>query len=80
MKYVKGGNKTYSASWLYNKLMAAKTQAEIDHIKEESAPFMNDRALKYLNSNPDTEQYPGARVNLGPNIYMYQWSASSAVE
>ncbi len=82
LTYCKGGTKTYSATWLYDKLMFAKTQAEIDHIREESAPFMSDKALKYVNSLPDIEQYPAARVEVAwdKDIYMYQRSASSSVE
>jgi hypothetical protein len=45
------------------------------------APFMNEKALKYLNAADDTAQYPGARndVDFG-RIIMYQHSASLAVE
>jgi hypothetical protein len=73
LTYCKGGTKQYSATWLYDKLMFAKTQAEIDQIREESAPFMSDKALKYVNDLPDVEQYPAARVEVSPNydVYMY---------
>jgi hypothetical protein len=82
LTYCKGGTKTYSAAWLYDKLMFAKTKSEIEHIREESAQFMSDKALKYLNSLPDIEQYPAARVEVGrdKDIYMYRRSASSSVE
>jgi hypothetical protein len=42
--------------------MKAKTICEIEQIKHKHAPFMNDKALKYLNAVDDAEQYPGARV------------------
>ena len=82
LTYCKGGTKPYSATWLYDKLMFAKTKAEIEHIKKESAPFMSDRVLNYVNNLPDDEQYPAARVDVSGNydIYMYQRSASSSVE
>jgi hypothetical protein len=62
--------------------MFAKTKAEIEHIREESAQFMSDKALKYVNSLPDIEQYPAARVEVAPDkdIYMYRRSASSSAE
>ncbi len=59
-KYLKGGKKGYSGNWLYEKLMGAKTH----HIKEDSAQFMSNKALKYLNSIEDLEHYPAARCNV----------------
>lgn len=79
-KYLKGGSQMYSGKWLYEKLMRAKTRPEIEHIKEESAPYMSQKALNYLNSIEDTEQYPAARCAVQHGIYMYQRSSSSAVE
>jgi hypothetical protein len=80
-KYLKGGKKTYLGMWLYEKLSGAKTTADIERIKADSAPFMSNKALNYLNSLEDCEQYPGARCSKDPdNIFMYQRSASSAVE
>ena len=61
--------------------MKANTQCEIEQIKHKHAPFMNDKALKYLNAVDDAAQYPGARVDVDySRIIMYQRSASSAVE
>jgi hypothetical protein len=61
--------------------MKANTQCEIEQIKNKHAPFVNDKALKYLNAVGDTAQYPGARVDVEfGHIIMYQRSASSAVE
>jgi hypothetical protein len=79
-KYLKGGKKTYLGMWLYEKL-SGKTTADIEQIKEESAPFMSNKALNYLNFLEDCEQYPGAQCSQDPdNIFMYWCSASSAVE
>ncbi len=42
---------------------------------------MSAKDLRYLNSINDEEQYPGARCAMADKgIYMYQQSASSAVE
>ena len=41
---------------------------------------MLDKALKYLNSLNDHEQYPSVRVNMWEGIYMYQRSALSSVD
>jgi hypothetical protein len=62
--------------------MFAKTKAEIEHIREESAQFMSDKVLKYVNSLPDIEQYPAARVEVpsDKDIYMYRRAALSSVE
>jgi hypothetical protein len=59
--------------------MFAKTRAELEHI---SAQFMSDKALKYLTSLSDNEQYPAARVDVGrdKDIYMYRRSVSLSVE
>jgi hypothetical protein len=61
--------------------MKANTQCEIEQIKLKHAPFMNEKALKYLNAFNDAAQYPGARIDVdfGP-IIMYQHSASLAME
>ncbi len=61
--------------------MKANTHCEIDHIKHKHAPFMNEKALKYLNSVDDAAQYPGARIDVYyGRIIMNQHSASSAME
>jgi hypothetical protein len=61
--------------------MKANTLCEIEQIKHKHAPFVNDKALKYLNAVKDAAQYPGARVDADfGHIIMYQHSASSAVE
>jgi hypothetical protein len=81
LKFIMGGTQKYSCLWLYNKLMKAKTICEIEQIKHKHAPFMNDKALKYLNAVNDAAQYPGARVAVDySHIIMYQRSASSAME
>jgi hypothetical protein len=81
LKFVKGGSQKYSYLWLYNKLMKAKTTCEIEQIKHKHAPFVSDKALKYLNALKDAAQYPAARVALDYScIIMYQHSASLAVE
>ena len=67
---------------MFNKLVKAHTQAEIDHLKNKHFPLMNKKASKYLNTVNDIAQYPGARVEMegyGKN-FMYQHSASSSVE
>ncbi len=79
-KIVKGGNVKYSCLWLFNKLAKAHTQQEIDHIKQKHSRFVDNKALKYLNTLDDEEVYPGARCELGGRIFMYKRSASSAVE
>jgi hypothetical protein len=81
IKFVKGGSQKYSCLWLYNKLMKAKTTCEIEQIKQKHAPFVSDKALKYLNALEDAAQYPAVRVAFDySRIIMYQHSASSAVE
>ncbi len=61
--------------------MKANTKCEIDHLKQQHAPFMNVKALKYLNAVDDTVQYPGARLDIDCcHIIMYQRSASLAVK
>jgi hypothetical protein len=79
-KYCKGGKKAYSGSWLYDKLLGARTKDEVEKIKRETAQSMSDKTLNYINSLEDHEQYPGARCSQAENIYMYGRSASSSVE
>ncbi len=70
----------YSCLWLFNKLVKAHTKQEIKHIKHKHSRYVDKKALKYLNTLDKEEVYPGARCNLGGRIFMYQRSASSAVE
>jgi hypothetical protein len=80
-KFVRGGTQKYSCLWLCNKLIKAKTKCEIEQIKHKHAPFVNDKALKYLNEVGDAAQYPGTRGAVDySHIIMYQHSASLAVE
>ena len=61
--------------------MKAKTTCEIEQIKQKHAPFVNDKALKYLNAVNDAAQYPEARVAIDySHMIMYQCSASLAME
>ncbi len=70
----------YSCLWLFNKLVKAHTKQEIEHIKHKHSQYVNKKALKYLNTLDNKEVYPGARCDLSGRIFMYQRSASSAVE
>ncbi len=70
----------YSYLWLFNKLVKAHTKQETDHIKHKHSRFFDNKALKYLNTLDNKEVYPGARCELGGRIFMYQRSASLAVE
>jgi hypothetical protein len=78
--YVCGGTGQYSCIWMYNELMHANTVEELNEIKHQHSAHISDKALRYLNTLDDHEQYPCARVSMGEDIYMYQRSASSSVE
>lgn len=80
MKYVKGGNGTYSCRWMFKKLLKAHTVAEIEHLKNKHAVHIDDKAWKYLGTVNDEEVYPAARCNLSRTSCMYQRSASSSAE
>jgi hypothetical protein len=75
-----GGKMPYSAMWMYNKLVGARSVQLLDHYKMEHFPKMDNFDLTYLNSIPDTSQYPASRCAMGENIYMYRRSASSGAE
>ncbi len=75
-KFVRGGNGHYSCMWLYNLLLNAKTPAALDKIKFE----LQDNALRFIDSMNDYQQFPAARCAMGPDICMYQRTASSAVD
>jgi hypothetical protein len=78
--FVRGGTGVYSCLWMYNKLMHANTLEELNEIKHQHSAHVSDKALRYLNTINDLQQYPCARVNMGDDICMYQRSASSSVE
>jgi hypothetical protein len=74
------GKTQYSALWMYNKLMRCSTPAKIDSMRNMYIKHMSAKDLRYLNTIEDKAQYPGARCAMEEGIYMYQQSASSAVE
>jgi hypothetical protein len=74
------GKTQYSALWMYNKLMRCSTPAKIDSTRNMYVKHMSVKDLRYLNTIKDKAQYPGARCAMEEGIYMYQRSASSAVE
>ncbi len=59
-KFVKGGNGEYSYMWLYSLLLNAKTPAVIDKHRCDHAREMQENALRFLGSIPDTQQFPAA--------------------
>jgi hypothetical protein len=63
-----GGKMPYSAMWMYNKLVGARSVQLLDHYKMEHFPKMDNFDLTYLNSIPDTSQYPASRCAMGENI------------
>jgi hypothetical protein len=76
-----GSGKTqYSALWMYNKLMRCSTPAKIKSTRNMYVKHMSAKDLRYLNTIENEAQYPGARCAMEEGIYMYQQSASSAVE
>ncbi len=82
---VKGGKGVYSAYWYYNQLLGCGQADTIAKLQFEHARNMDDKALAYVNSVNDHQQYPAARVAHGARfegetIYMYQRSSSSTVE
>lgn len=76
----KGNKKTYSGSWLCDKLLGVKSQDNIDRIKRERAQYMTTKTLNYINFLEDYEQYPGVQCSQDPANLMYQHPASSTVE
>ena len=75
-----GGKMPYLAMWMYDKLVGARSVALLEHYKMEHFPKMDNFNLTYLNSIPDTSQYPASRCDMGENIYMYRRTASSGAE
>jgi len=74
------GNRIYSALWVYNRLVGCQTVEQIEREKTSSMPMMHVNVARYLNNLDDDEQYPAARCNKYPGIYMYHRSASAGAE
>ena len=79
-KIVKGGIGPNSCKWLFNKLMQATSVNELEQIKRDNVVNVSDKALKYLNSMEDLNQYLAARFAMEEGIYLYNCTASSSVE
>lgn len=66
---------------LFSKLVGAHSTNQIETFKYTNSPFVDDKALKYLNTIVNNnEQYPGVRCEMGKDIYMYQSTALSTTE
>ena len=76
----KSGTRVYSALWVYNRLLQCRTVAQLDKEKDKYFPLMHNNDLQYLNSLPDYSQYPAARCDMAPGVYMYHRTSSAAVE
>ncbi len=74
------GKTQYSALWMYSKLMHCTIPAMIESTRNMYIKHMSAKDLGYLNTIDDEAQYPWARCAMDEGIYMYQKSASSAVE
>lgn len=76
----KSGTRVYSALWVYNRLLQCRTVAQLDKEKDKYFPLMHQTDLQYLNTISDLSQYPAARCNVAPGVYMYHRTSSAAVE
>lgn len=66
--------------WMFQKLLHAKTLAEIVQKKAECYPHMEEEDKLYLDRIPDNEQYPAARCAMADTVIMYGRSSSQCVE
>ncbi len=57
-----------------------RTVAQLDKEKDKYFPLMHKTDLQYLNTLPDHSQYPAARCDMAPGVYMYHRTLSAAVE
>ena len=72
LKQCKGGKKINGGYWFFNQLLRCNTQDEINAVREEHEQNVPAHVLQYLARGVlDTSQYPGARCDMGTNIYMY---------
>jgi hypothetical protein len=76
----KSGTRVYSALWVYNRLLQCRTVTQLDKEKDKYFPLMHKSDLQYLNTLPDHSQYPAARCDMAPGVYMYHRTSSAAVE
>ena len=70
----------YKPLWMFQKLLRAKTLAEIIQLKAECYPHMEEEDKLYLDSIPDNQQYPAARCAMAETVIMYGRSSSQCVE
>ncbi len=53
---------------------------QLANVKDKYFPMMHTKALQYLNTVSDQNQYPAARCAMTPGIYMYHHTSSAAIE
>ena len=80
LKKCQGGKKTYGGYWFFNQLLQCNTLNDINRCREKYEDRVPAHALGYLARVPDIGQYPGARCDMGDNVYMYGRTASSGNE
>ena len=63
--------------WVFNQLVNCNSTEEMNKCHEENEANVPAHALQYLARGKDSAQYPGARCDMGQDVYMYGRSASS---
>jgi hypothetical protein len=65
---------------MFNLLSDCNTVAEINETKNKYYPQMKQTDINVLQELFDYQQYPAARCEMEPRLYMYQQSSSQTVE
>jgi hypothetical protein len=73
------GKVTYSALWVYNKLIECRSVEHFNKLRDRYFPLMDRRDLQYLNNIDDHAQYPIKRCEQGAYMYHRQTSQGSEV-
>ncbi len=84
LQYVKGSKSDYSCHLFYNLLVGCGSIAMIDCKRYDLTEFIDEKALRYLASKNDYQQFPAARVKFGLDhgveVCMFQRSSASTAE
>jgi hypothetical protein len=75
-----GGRGRHSPHGVFRQMLACNNVWDLENIRERTAAGLGEKVMEYFNKLNDTAQFPSARCNMDPSVYLYDHEASSGVE
>ena len=76
----RGGRGRMSPHGVFRQMLACNNVWDLENIRERTAAGLGEKVTEYFYKINDAAQFPSARCNMDPSIYLYDHEASSGVE